>query len=149
MRILPRPRTAAEMRAVIEEQAPKAEEIAARYVEQTRPVWSWFATEWRRLGTLAAAVLILGLIVHTMLGQNGVVVYQQKRAEKQSLQKEVVRLQKENDEYVARIKALKTDHRAIEKEARQQLHYARPGEYVYVAPEAPANPPVDRAKNGK
>jgi cell division protein FtsB len=61
----------------------------------------------------------------------------------------VQRLEKENDEYVERIKALKTDHRAIEREAREQLHYTRPGEYVYVAPDPPAPPPTARAKNEK
>ncbi len=149
MRILPRPRSAAEVRAVIEEQAPRAEEMAARYVERTRPVWSWFAVEWRRLGTVAVLVITLGLVVHTMLGANGVVVYQEKRAERQALQIEVDRLQKENDEYVERIKALKTDHRAIEKEAREQLHYTRPGEFVYVGPDPAPKPPTGRAKNGK
>ena len=32
------------------------------------------------------------------------------------------------------IQALKTDQKAIEKEAREQLRYVRPGEYVYVPP---------------
>lgn len=121
--------------------------MAARYVEQTRPVWTWIAAEWRRVGTAAAMVLTLGLLLHAMFGTNGVVVYQQKRAEKVTLQSEVERLRKENDQYVDRIKALKTDHRAIEREAREQLHYTRPGEYVYVAPAPPAKPPTGRAKN--
>jgi len=121
--------------------------MAARYVEQTRPVWSWIALEWRRVATVAVLLLTVGVVLHAMFGANGMVVYQQKRAERQTLQSEVMRLQKENDEYVERIKALKTDHRAIEKEAREQLHYTRPGEFVYVAPEAPAKPPVGRAKN--
>ena len=123
--------------------------MAARYVEQTRPVWSWIAAEWRRVGTAAAVLLTLGLVLHAMFGANGMVVYQQKRAERQTLQSEVQRLQKENDQYVERIRALKTDHRAIEREAREQLHYTRPGEYVYVAPDPPPKPPTGRAKNGK
>jgi cell division protein FtsB len=123
--------------------------MAARYVEQTRPVWTWIAAEWRRVGTAAAMVLTLGLLLHAMFGTNGIVVYQQKRAEKVTLQSEVERLQKENDQYVDRIKALKTDHRAIEREAREQLHYTRPGEYVYVAPDPPPKPPMGRAKNEK
>jgi cell division protein FtsB len=134
---------------VIEEQGPRAEEMAARYVEQTRPVWSWIAAEWRRLGTAAALLLTVGLVLHAMFGANGMVVYQQKRAERETLQIEVERLQKENDQYVDRIKALKTDHRAIEREAREQLHYTRPGEFVYVAPDPPPKPPTGRAKNGK
>ena len=123
--------------------------MAARYVEQTRPVWSWIAAEWRRVGTVAVLLLTLGVVLHAMFGANGMVVYQQKRAERQTLQSEVERLQKENDQYVERIKALKTDHRAIEREAREQLHYTRPGEYVYVAPDPPSKPPTGSAKNGK
>jgi cell division protein FtsB len=123
--------------------------MAARYVEQTRPVWSWIAAEWRRVGTVAVLLLTLGVVLHAMFGANGMVVYQQKRAERQTLQSEVERLQKENDQYVERIRALKTDHRAIEKEAREQLHYTRPGEYVYVAPDPPPKPPSGSAKNGK
>ena len=120
--------------------------MAARCVEQTRPVWTWIATEWRRLGTVAAMLLAVGLLLHAMFGANGVVVYQQKRAERVTLQTEVERLQKENDEYVDRIKAMKTDHRAIEREAREQLHYTRPGEYVYVSPDPAPKPPVGRAR---
>lgn len=134
---------------MIEEQGPRAEQMAARYVEQTRPVWSWIAAEWRRVGTAAALVLTVALLLHAMFGANGMVVYQQKRAERLTLQSEVERLQKENDQYVDRIRALKTDHRAIEREAREQLHYTRPGEFVYVAPDAPAKPPTGRAKNEK
>ena len=102
-----------------------------------------------RVATVAVLLLTLGVVLHTMFGANGMVVYQQKRAERQTLQSEVMRLQRENDQYVERIKALKTDHRAIEKEAREQLHYTRPGEYVYVAPDSPPKPPTGRAKNEK
>jgi len=144
--VLPTPMASERLRAVIEEQGPKAEELAARYVERTRPFWSWLAAEWRRLGTLAALVLTLGLVLHAMFGANGMVVYQRKGAERKALQADVERLQKENDQYADKIKALKTDHRAIEREAREQLHYARPGEFVYVAPEPLPKPPTGRAQ---
>ncbi|HEV2717232.1 MAG TPA: septum formation initiator family protein, partial [Terriglobales bacterium] len=62
------------------------------------------------------------------------VIYRQKRAEYQGLQQEINGLQNENDRYTGQIKALKTDPSTIEKEAREQLHYARPGEVIYVAP---------------
>ena len=107
------------------DQAPRAEAVAARWVERTRPVWSWLALEWRRLGTAAAILLIVGLILHAMFGANGMVIYRQKRAEMQSLQNEVDRLQKENGQYVDQIKSLKSDPAAIEKEAREQLHYTK------------------------
>ncbi|MGC2357131.1 MAG: septum formation initiator family protein [Candidatus Acidiferrum sp.] len=138
------------LRAVIGQamdQAPKAEVVAARWVESTRPAWMWLVREWRRLGTAAATLLIVGLLLHAMFGANGMVVYRQKHAEMQSLASEVERLQKENDQYVDQIESLKSDPAAIEKEAREQLHYTRPGEFVYVAPDSPQKPPTGRAKN--
>jgi cell division protein FtsB len=131
------------------DQAPKAEAAAARWVERTRPVWSWLALEWRRVGTAAAVLLTVALLLHAMFGANGMVVYQQKRSEMQSLQVEVDRLQKENSRYVGQIRSLKSDPAAIEKEAREQLHYTRRGEIVYVSPDPPPKPATTRAKNGK
>lgn len=131
------------------DQAPRAEAEAARWVERTRPMWSWLALEWRRLGTAAAVLLIVGIVLHAMFGANGVVVYRQKRAEMQALQSEVERLQKENSQSVEQIKSLKSDPAAIEKEAREQLHYTRPGEVVYVAPDSPQKPAAGRAKNDR
>jgi cell division protein FtsB len=148
MRILPRPEEG--LRAVLnqaKDQAPRAEAVAARWVERTRPAWSWLVLEWRRLGTAAAVVLIVGLLLHAMFGANGIVMYRQKRAEMQLLQIEVERLQKENNQHVDQIKSLKSNPAAIEKEAREQLHYTRQGEVVYIAPDPPQKPPAGRAKN--
>ena len=152
VRILPRPEEG--LRAVIDrakdqakDQAPRAEAVAARWVERTRPVWSWLAAEWRRLGTAAAVLVILGVLLHAMFGANGMVVYREKHSELESLQSEVERLQKENGQYVDQIKSLKSNPAAIEKEAREQLHYTRQGEVVYIAPDPPQKPPAGRAKN--
>jgi cell division protein FtsB len=131
------------------DQAPKAEAAAARWIEQTRPAWSWLALEWRRVGTAAAALLTIALLLHAIFGANGMVIYREKRSEMQALQVEVDRLQKENERYINQIHSLKSDPAAIEKEAREQLHYTRRGEIVYVSPDPPAKPPVGRAKNGK
>jgi len=145
-RILPRPEDG--FRAVME-QGPRAEAAAARWIERTRPAWTWLTTEWRRLGMVLAAVLIGGVVLHAMLGANGIVVYRQKRAEMQALQADVDRLQKENAQYAERIRELKSDPSAIEKEAREQLHYTRKGEVVFVSPAVPPKPPTGRADNRK
>ena len=145
-RILPRPEDG--FRALME-QGPRAEAAAARWVEHTRPVWTWLASEWRRLGIVLAILLIGGTVLHAMLGANGIVVYRQKRAEMQALQAEVDRLQKDNTQHADRIKQLKSDPSAIEKEAREQLHYTRRGEVIFVAPAPPPKPATGRADNGK
>ena len=88
----------------------------------------------RKLATGGIGVLAMWLGLHVIFGANGMVVYQQKRSEYRSLQVELKQLQQENDRYMHEIQALKSDPQAIEKEAREQLRYARPGEVVYVVP---------------
>src|SRR5947208_178764 len=128
IRALPRSRPGLQL---LLDRAPRAEALAE---QSLRPALQWFYHSRRRLATVSIALLTLWLFLHVMLGANGMVIYRQKRAEYQGLQKEIDGLQKENDRYTGQIKALKTDPNTIEKEAREQLHYARPGEVVYVAP---------------
>jgi cell division protein FtsB len=110
-------------------------------MERLRPTLTLLYGMRRRLATAAVAVLTVWLFAHVMFGANGMVVYRQKKAEYQSLQKEIDGLQKENDRYTQQVKSLQApDPSTIEKEAREQLHYARPGEVVYVAP-PPTHPP--------
>ena len=129
------------LRAVVE-RAPQAEAIAASWIERIRPGAMAIYTSRRRIATIAVAVLALSLFVHVMFGANGMVVYRQKRAEYQALRQQIVQVQQENDRYTQQIQGLKTDQTAIEKEAREQLGYAKPGEYVYVPPAPPKPAPV-------
>jgi len=94
----------------------------------------WIYASRRKLGTGAICALALGLGAHVMLGPNGTIVYQQKRLEYHKLQHDIQDLQKENQRYSEQVKALKSDPQAIEKAAREELRYARPGEVVYVVP---------------
>lgn len=91
-----------------------------------------------RIATAAVSLLAIWLLVHVMLGSNGMVVYRAKRSEYQQLQKEIDRLQRDNTQFSSQIDQLKTDPKRIEKEAREQFHYARPGEVIYVSPPPPA-----------
>jgi cell division protein FtsB len=136
------------LRAVMD-RAPRAEKAAARAIESTRPVWSWIYEERRRLATACVVVLTGWLFLHVTFGSNGMVVYRQKKGELRSLQSEVVDLQAENDRYVNQIKDLKTDPKAIEREAREGMHYTRPGEVIYVSPPPPEKPAVKSASRGK
>lgn len=145
---LPRPRWPRPedgIRAVVE-RAPQAEAIAASWIERVRPFALELYALRRRIATVAVALLAASLFVHVMFGANGMVVYKQKRAEYQELRKQIDRVQKDNERYTQQIQGLKTDQTAIEKEAREQLGYAKPGEYVYVAPAKPAPPANHTAK---
>ena len=123
------------------DRAPQAEAFAARVADRVRPFADRLHRARRRIATAAIFVFAAWVFVHIMFGANGMVIYRQKRAEYQDLQKEVDTLQKENGQAADEIKALKEDPKTIEKEAREQLHYAKPGEVIYVAP---AQPPRQR-----
>ena len=116
------------------EQAPHAEAFAEKMADRVRPYTSKVHQARRRIATAGIFVVTAWLFLHVMFGANGMVVYRQKKAEYQVLQKEVENLQKENDLAEDQIKALKDDPGTIEREAREQLHYAKPGEVIYVAP---------------
>lgn len=122
--------------------------MAASCMEGVRPLAARAYALRRRIATTTATVLAALLFVHVMFGANGMIVYKQKRAEYESLQKRIALEQRENDDYAQKIQALKTDEKAIEKEAREQLRYARAGEYVYV-PSAPANSPLPANHSAK
>ena len=121
------------------ERAPRAEALAVSWMASARPLAMRVYVVRRRVATITVTVLAVLLFVHVMFGANGMIVYKQKRREYESLQKRIIQEQQENGLYTQRIEGLKTDEKAIEKEAREQLHYARPGEYVYVPP-TPASP---------
>jgi cell division protein FtsB len=103
---------------------------------------------WRRkIATAAVVLLICNVAWHVIFGANGLMIYGKKRTEYRTLQSEVDRLQQENQELSKEINNLKTDPKTIEKEAREQLRYARPGEVVFTMPNrpsAPANPATAR-----
>ena len=139
------PRPEDGLRAVVE-RAPQAEAFAASWIERARPLATQIYILRRRIATVAVAVLAGSLFVHVMFGANGMVVYRQKRAEYQELRKQIVRVQQDNDRYTQQIQGLKSDQTSIEKEAREQLGYAKPGEYVYVPPAKPAPPANHSAK---
>ncbi len=142
---LPRPEDG--LRAMAE-RAPQAEALVASWIEPARPLAARIYNLRRRIATVAVALVAAALFVHVMFGANGMVVYKQKRAEYETLRKQIVQVQQENDRYTQQIQGLKSDQKSIEKEAREQLGYAKPGEYVYVPPVAakPAPPVTHSAK---
>ena len=94
----------------------------------------WIYRSRRRIATSGVVLLASLVAFHVVFGANGMVVFQKKRTEYRSLETEIQNLQQENERLNQRIKALRTDPKTIEKEAREQLHYVRPGEVVYAAP---------------
>ncbi|WP_158945583.1 septum formation initiator family protein [Granulicella sp. S190] len=89
---------------------------------------------WRKVATGAAAVLTVAMAYHVIFGQNGLTVYQQKRNDTQSLDGQLRSLQRENDLLKGHVGRLKSDPNAIEHQAREELHYTKPGEVIVYMP---------------
>jgi cell division protein FtsB len=101
----------------------------------------------RRMATAAVIVAALFFGYHAIFGENGVNVYEQRRAEDTAIRKHIGELQQENAKLQQQVKALKTDPDAIEHEARERLHYARPGEVIWTEDDpapSPQDPPPPR-----
>lgn len=95
---------------------------------------NWTARAWRPAATALAILLTLALGWHVVNGKDGVSVWEQKRQQDKQLKQEIDRLQQENQRLSLRVTRLKSDPDAIEREAREKLHYAKPGEVIYDLP---------------
>jgi cell division protein FtsB len=88
----------------------------------------------RRIATFAAAGLAVGVGYHVMFGKNGLTVYEQKRQETHLLERQLHDLTHENEALRGHVDRLQSDPDAIEHEAREELHYTRPGEVILTLP---------------
>jgi cell division protein FtsB len=96
----------------------------------------------RKAALLASVIAIIALVVGSLFGDRGIlqVIAQRQRAQELALEIEEIRA--ENARLATEIHALRTDPRAIERIAREQLGLARPGETVFLIRDADA--PVAR-----
>jgi cell division protein FtsB len=107
---------------------------AAGFLRSAHSVWQRFPIGRRKAATIAAAALALGVGYHVVFGANGLTVYEQKRHERLELGQEMHDLERENDLLKGHVDRLQSDPSAIEHQAREQLHYTRPGEVIYTLP---------------
>ncbi len=95
---------------------------------------AWLGRAKHKLATGAVLVSLCLVAYHFIFAANGLLAFHQKKAESKKLSQEIQALQQDNARREQQIKALKSEPQAIEKEARERLRYARPGEVVYTLP---------------
>ena len=91
-----------------------------------------------RAWVLGTAIALIALAVGSVFGDRGILNLVQKRREVEALRAELGELRAENARLAAEITDLRTSPRAIEREAREKLGYARPDETVFFVREEPA-----------
>jgi cell division protein FtsB len=125
-------------------------------VKQDKPGWvsraravAYRGRRWIAIG--AAVLFTISFTLHVAFGRNGVDNYEHKRAQDKVLQQQIDSLEKENSALKDHVDRLKNDPDAIEYEAREKLHYARPGEVIYrlnQQPKPDTDQPPARPANG-
>jgi cell division protein FtsB len=106
-------------------------------VRRVEDIRDWSRKRQKTLASAGICLLAVFMAYNVFTANNGIRVYLQKRAENRTLQKQIEQLRSENEQLTNRVHALRTDPQEIEKEAREQLKYAKPGEVVYITPEQP------------
>jgi cell division protein FtsB len=87
-------------------------------------------------------IAIIALVVGSLFGDRGILQLMAQRQRALELAREIEDIRAENVRLAAEIRALRTDPRAIERIAREQLGLARPGETVFLIRDA--DPPAAR-----
>ena len=94
----------------------------------------WLQQGWRPAGTAFAIALAFAFAWSVFNGRHGISTWYGQRSQEKQLKNEIQQLQDENARLKQHVDHLKNDPDAIEHEAREKLHYARPGEVIYSLP---------------
>ena len=97
-----------------------ASEAAAYLRRNTRPL-------------LILALLVL--LAHDVFGPHGFIAMRRTQKEIEQVRAQIGKINKENKSLADQVNSLKTDPKAIERVAREEMGLARPGEQIYKLPD--------------
>jgi cell division protein FtsB len=100
----------------------------------------------QRFALVTAAVLSAALLVAAVFGSRGLLHLRSIQTEERAINRRITDLLRENERLRATLTRLKSDERAIEKLAREELGFVRPGDLVYRFPQD--RPAQDRPDRG-
>lgn len=106
----------------------------------------WDRTAMTRNALVVLILLSITLAIHEIFGDHGLLALRRQKRVYESLQQQIHQLQKENQQLEQQVKGLKSDPKAIERLAREQMKMARPGEVIFTLPEKKDQPPSPNPK---
>jgi cell division protein FtsB len=92
---------------------------------------------WSRYARAILGLALLLLAIHDVFGSHGLLATRHTQSQIQELRGEIDRLNKENGDLSKQVRALRTDPKAIERIAREEMGLARPGEMIFKLPDQP------------
>jgi cell division protein FtsB len=102
-------------------------------------LWSWERSAFGLPRALLSFLVLfaLGMLLISLVGNQGLIAYSMLRAERQTLQQDVEALHARELALAREIEALRGSPAYIEQVARRKLGFVKPGEIVVQLPEEP------------
>jgi cell division protein FtsB len=79
---------------------------------------------------------LFALLVHDIFGAHGFIAMRRTQKEIEQVREQIGKLNNENKSLSSQVNSLKTDPKAIERIAREEMGLARPGEIIYKLPDS-------------
>ena len=100
-------------------------------------LWSWERSAFGLPRALLSFLLLFafGMMLISLVGDQGLAAYWMLRAERESLQQDVKALEARERELLLEIEALRGDPAYIEQVARRELGFVKPGEVIVQLPD--------------
>jgi cell division protein FtsB len=92
---------------------------------------------WGRYARTILALALLLLAIHDVFGEHGLLAMRRTQSQMKELRGEIDRLNQENSDLSKQVQALRTDPKAVERIAREEMGLARPGEMIFKLPDQP------------
>jgi cell division protein FtsB len=89
---------------------------------------------WSRNARTILGFALLLVAIHDVFGSHGLLAMRQTQTQIDQLRGEIGRLSKENAALTNQVQALRTDPKAVERIAREEMGLARPGEMIFKLP---------------
>jgi cell division protein FtsB len=92
---------------------------------------------WNRYARSLLALALFLIAMHDVFGSHGLLAMRRTQTQIKQLRGEIDRLNQENNQLNKQVQALRTDPKAVERIAREEMGLARPGEMIFKLPDKP------------
>jgi cell division protein FtsB len=90
----------------------------------------------RQNGRQILGLALFALLVHDVFGPHGFIAMRRTQKEIDEVREQIGNINTENKSLTDQVNSLKTDPKAIERIAREEMGLARPGEFIYKLPDS-------------
>jgi cell division protein FtsB len=95
----------------------------------------------RRNARQILGLALFALLVHDVFGPHGFIAMRRTQKEIEQIREQIGKMNDQNKSLTEEVNSLKTDPKSIERNAREEMGLARPGEMIFKLPDSPKSAP--------